>query len=165
MLTRSFLRACVYCIICLFGRPFGRPVYALFGWREIHLDRGISLSVSSICYIRSKAYLISASPKTYTDPRSFTPISLSNDLQKALEKLCMWETDEILETNPLSIQQHGFQQGKCTESTISKTVNFIEQNLDKGKQCLAVFLDIKGAFDTICLYWCVTSKWTRVCKI
>ena len=47
-------------------------------------------------------------------------------------------------------RQHGFQRGKCTESAISKTVNFIEQSLDKNKNCLAVFLDIKGAFDTIC---------------
>ena len=52
--------------------------------------------------------------------------------------------------SPLSKQQHGFQRGKCTESAISKTANFIEQTLDKDQQCLAVFLDIKGAFDTIC---------------
>ena len=86
---------------------------------------------------------------SYTDPKSFRPISLSNYLLKALEKLCVWNTDETLETNPLSIQQHGFQRGKCTDRAISKTVNFIEQSLEK-KQCLAVFLDIKGAFDTIC---------------
>ena len=64
--------------------------------------------------------------------------------------MCVWNTDETLEKKPLSIQQHGFQRGKCTDSAISKTVNFIEQNLDKDKQILAVFLDIKGAFDTIC---------------
>ena len=87
---------------------------------------------------------------SYTDPKSFRPISLSNYLLKALEKLCVWNTDEALEANPLSIQQHGFQRGKCTDSAISKTVNYIEQSLDKNKQCLAVFLDIKGAFDTIC---------------
>ena len=87
---------------------------------------------------------------TYTDPKSYRPISLSKYLLKALEKLCVWNTEEILETNPLSTQQHGFQRGKCTESAISKTTNFIEQNLDKNKHCLAVFLDIKGAFDTIC---------------
>ena len=87
---------------------------------------------------------------SYTDPKSFRPISLSNYLLKALEKLCVWNTEEALEANPLSIQQHGFQRGKCTDSAISKTVNFIEQSLDKNKQCLALFLDLKGAFDTIC---------------
>ena len=55
---------------------------------------------------------------TYTDPKAYRPISLSNYLLKALEKLCVWNTDEILETDPLSIQQHGFQRGKCTESAI-----------------------------------------------
>ena len=70
---------------------------------------------------------------SYTDPKSFRPISLSNYLLKALEKLCVWNTDEALEANPLSIQQHGFQRGKCTDSAISKTVNFIEQSLDKNK--------------------------------
>ena len=58
--------------------------------------------------------------------------------------------EEALEQHPLSIQQHGFQRGKCTESAISKTTNYLEKHTEAGQHCLAVFLDIKGAFDTIC---------------
>ena len=111
----------------------------------------IALHFTPTCWKNSTIIFIPKPGKTsYTDPKSFRLISLSNYLLKALEKLCVWNTDETLEKKPLSIQQHGFQRGKCTDSAISKTVNFIEQNLDKDKQILAVFLDIKGAFDTIC---------------
>ena len=85
-----------------------------------------------------------------SEPKSFRPISLSNYLLKALEKLCVWNVEEKLDKNPLNTHQHGFQKRKCTDSAISKTVNYLEQNIDRGNHCLAVFLDIKGAFDTIC---------------
>ena len=114
-------------------------------------DSCIALHFTPTAWKNSTIIFIPKPGKTsYTDPKSFRPISLSNYQLKALEKLCVWNTDEILTANPLSIQQHGFQRGKCTDSAISKTVTYIEQSLDKNKQCLASFLDIKGAFDTIC---------------
>ena len=87
---------------------------------------------------------------SYHEPKSFRPISLSNYLLKALEKLAVWNTEETLIAAPLHANQHGFQKGHCTETAISKTVGYIEQNLSKGNYCIAVFMDIKGAFDTIC---------------
>ena len=104
----------------------------------------IALHFTPTCWKNSTIIFIPKPGKiTYTDPKSFRPISLSNYLLKALEKLCVWNTEEIIETHPISIQQHRFQRGKCTESAISKTINFIEHSLDKDKQCLAVFLDIR----------------------
>ena len=69
---------------------------------------------------------------------------------KALEKLCVWDTDEQLIDNPVHKQQHGFRTGRCTESAISGTIYFIEQQKLNNKTCLTLFLDIKGAFDNIC---------------
>ena len=91
----------------------------------------------------------------YTLPKSFRPISLSNYLLKTLERLVCWRMDKCLLRNPIHSNQHGFSKGKCTESAISNTVNYIEKFIfkkdirDKLEHCLAVFLDISSAFDSI----------------
>ena len=45
--------------------------------------------------------------------------------------------------------QHGFRKKHSTTSATSKFVDDIALSLDKGKYTIAVFLDIKKAFDTI----------------
>ena len=87
----------------------------------------------------------------YTDPKSFRPISLSNYMLKGLERLCGWSVDQVLDASPIDSSQHGFRTGYSTESAISNTVNYIEKFLDKGEYCLGIFLDIAGAFDSICV--------------
>ena len=86
----------------------------------------------------------------YNKAKSFRPISLSNYFLKGLEKLCVWRVDIELIKKPIHCNQHGFQKGKSTETAISKTVNTIEKYLDNKQFCVGVFLDIQGAFDTIC---------------
>ena len=55
-----------------------------------------------------------------------------------------------MEDHPIHPAQHGFTKGKCTESAISKTIDYIEQQLFKPKHhCLGIFLDISSAFDSI----------------
>ena len=87
----------------------------------------------------------------YSDPRSYRPISLMTILIKAFEKLMLmrWQAT-FLKTNPLSINQHGFCKGKSTDSALSNVVEYIEHSIHVKKQyTLAVFLDIRGAFDTL----------------
>ena len=86
---------------------------------------------------------------SYTFPQSFRPISLSNYLLKGLERLVGWHMDQKLELLPVHEAQHGFRMGHSTESAISNTVNYIEKHVYNGEYCLAVFLDIQGAFDNI----------------
>ena len=49
----------------------------------------------------------------------------------------------------LSPYQHGFRKGYSKNSASSKFIDNIAMGLDIGKYSLAVFLDIKKAFDTI----------------
>ena len=85
----------------------------------------------------------------YTAPKSFRPISLSNYFLKAFERLVCWNMDKSLQLYPIHDRQHGFMTGRSTESAISVTTNYIEMHLAHKQYCLAVFLDISAAFDSI----------------
>lgn len=54
-----------------------------------------------------------------------------------------------MEDFPIHPLQHGFTKGKSTESAISNTTDYIEQNLYEKHHCLGLFLDISSAFDSI----------------
>ena len=86
---------------------------------------------------------------TYDIPKSYRPISLSNFVLKALERLVVWKMDDDLKECPIHPLQHGFTKGKSTESAISNTTDFIEQQLFEKQHCLGLFLDISSAFDSI----------------
>ena len=86
---------------------------------------------------------------SYDNPKSFRPISLSNYLLKGLERLAVWRMDIKISTNPVHTRQHGFRSDRSTETAISELTDYIEMHLLKKRQCLGVFLDIKGAFDNI----------------
>ena len=86
---------------------------------------------------------------SYDIPKSYRPISLSNYLLKTLERLVVWRMDEDMEDHPIHQSQHGFTKGKCTESAISNTADYIEQFLFEKQHCLGLFLDISSAFDSI----------------
>ena len=86
---------------------------------------------------------------SYTIPKAWRPISLTNYPIKALEKMCVKYTDEKIKTQPLHTNQHGFRQDRSTETAISEVANYIKQNIYYNKHVLATFLDIQAAFDTI----------------
>ena len=85
----------------------------------------------------------------YKKFKAWRPISLSNYLVKALEKLITWEVDRVLENNPLNKNQHGFRRDKNTETAISSNTDNIEKHIMYGKPVIGVFLNIQAAFDTI----------------
>ena len=64
-------------------------------------------------------YIPKPGKTTYDQPSSFRPISLSNYLLKALERLCVWRMDFHLTKHPIHAQQHGFRSDRSTESAIS----------------------------------------------
>ena len=86
---------------------------------------------------------------TYDAAKSWRPISLTNYLLKTLEKICSWHMDEMLETYPVHIRQHGFRSDRNTETSLSDVANYIEKFIYNGQHVIGVFLDIQAAFDTI----------------
>ena len=86
---------------------------------------------------------------SYQTAKAWRPISLTNYLLKALEKLCCWHMDEKIELNPIHTRQHGFRTDRNTDISISNVVNYIECHIHREQHVLAVFLDIQAAFDTI----------------
>ena len=120
------------------------------GTLETIYKSAIHLGYTPKAWKRTKVIFISKPGKdTYTKPKSFRPISLSNYLLKGLERLVGWRMDRALQMCPLHHKQHGFQSGKSTESAISNTVNYIEKHVMNKQHCVGVFLDISAAFDLI----------------
>ena len=110
----------------------------------------ISLSFTPTEWRKAKVIFIpKPGKKDYTIYSSFRPISLSNYLLKGLERLTVWRVDQALIEFPLHDSQHGFRCDRSTETAISSVANEIERNIFKRKHVLAVFLDIKSAFDSI----------------
>jgi hypothetical protein len=110
----------------------------------------LALSYTPCSWLTSRVVFIPKPGKErYTEPKSFRPISLSNYILKGLERVVGWHADAMLDLEPVHTAQHGFTKGRSTESAISNTVNYIEKHIYAGDYCLAVFLDIQGAFDNI----------------
>lgn len=81
---------------------------------------------------------------------NYRPISILPTLSKILERLLNNRLVSYLESmSILSPNQFGFRSGKSTADAVSQLTNFIATNLDKGKKCLGIFLDLAKAFDTV----------------
>ena len=85
---------------------------------------------------------------SYQIPNDNRPISQTN-LLKGLDKLVVQEVNSTLESNPISDHQQGFWRCRSTKTTISSTINYMEKFYKNDKHCIAVFLDIAAAFNTI----------------
>ena len=68
-----------------------------------------------------------------------------------MERLVYWSLlSTSLKANPLNDRQHGFRKGRSTDTALSMMVGRIEKALrKKGGAAIAVFLDIRGAFDNV----------------
>ena len=86
-------------------------------------------------------------PKT---PSELRPISLLPIIGKIMEKIIHNQLKKYLEeNNMLTAQQHGFRKNHSTQSACAKFIDDIMLHLDGGDRTVAVFLDIKKAFDTL----------------
>lgn len=81
---------------------------------------------------------------------NYRPISLISNIAKIFEKCLKDRIMDYLESfNLLSSNQYGFRNGKNTELAIYDLVSSINESLDRSEKCLAVFLDLAKAFDTV----------------
>jgi hypothetical protein len=85
-----------------------------------------------------------------SDPNNYRPISVLTSISKILEKLINNRLVQYLNKfNLLSNSQFGFRKGKSTEDAILNLTTLISKEVENGKKCLATFLDLKKAFDTV----------------
>ena len=85
---------------------------------------------------------------SYKDVKSFRPISVLNTLGKIFEKIIhdrlAWLADK---DKWFGENQHGFREGKSTETAMHSLAHIIENNFKNKILTTVLFLDISGAFD------------------
>lgn len=87
---------------------------------------------------------------TKTSIENYRPISLLSVLSKIIEKIVKNRLVSHLECHKiLSPNQFGFRKNLSTESAILDLTENITNSLDEGDSCLAIFLDLAKAFDTV----------------
>lgn len=81
---------------------------------------------------------------------NYRPISTISNFAKLFEKCLKERLAGFLDKNGLlSENQFGFSPGLSTADAMHKLIEHVRSKLDSGKRCLAVFLDLAKAFDTV----------------
>ncbi len=83
-------------------------------------------------------------------PDNYRPISLLNNFSKILEKIMANRLSNFLEfNNILSETQFGFRKGHSTIHPMILFNNFITDSFNNKQHAIAIFCDLKKAFDTV----------------
>jgi hypothetical protein len=81
---------------------------------------------------------------------NYRPISLLSNVSKIIEKAIKGRMDDYLDSlDVLSPRQYGFRTKMGTQDAIGFLTESIVTALDEGDKCLAIFLDLAKAFDTV----------------
>ena len=84
------------------------------------------------------------------NPTNYRPISILPTLSKILERAIRSQLYEYLNSNNLlSNMQFGLRRKRSTVSALTNFTDEILHNMEKGKFCRAVFLDLRKAFNTV----------------
>ncbi|MFN9952520.1 MAG: RNA-directed DNA polymerase, partial [bacterium] len=79
---------------------------------------------------------------------NYRPISLLSSVSKILEKIVANKlVTHLLSNDLLYPHQYGFLPKRSAEQNLLQIMNYVAQALDEGNFCIAVFLDLKKAFD------------------
>lgn len=85
------------------------------------------------------------------DIDNFRPISLLPTLNKVVEKIMAVQLTEHLESSGiLSDSQSGFRKGRSCEQAAANFLKDVSECLDGNSSCVAIYLDLRKAFDTVC---------------
>lgn len=97
-----------------------------------------------------KVIAIQKPGKPASDHNSYRPIAMISCIRKLLEKMILRRLDQwVEENNLLSATQFGFRRGKGTTDCLALLSSDIQIAFAQKKQMASVFLDIKGAFDSV----------------
>lgn len=96
---------------------------------------------------------IIAIPKPHKDPTeatSYRPISLLPTMSKLFEKLIFNRLEPIITSrNLIPNHQFGFRRKHSTIEQVHRVTNKISSEIDKKNFCVAVYLDVAKAFDSV----------------
>lgn len=85
-----------------------------------------------------------------TDIDNYRPITILPTILRVLQKCVYSQTIFYLEQNKLLLnQQFGFRKNHSTELAATLFLDNIRKEMELGKLCGAVFVDLRKAFDTI----------------
>ena len=85
-----------------------------------------------------------------TNASNYRPISILPTLSKILEKAVHTQLYQFLVANKLlSGKQFGFRKGLSTISALTSFADKVHLNMEQGRLCAAVFLDLTKSFDTV----------------
>ena len=88
--------------------------------------------------------------KLPSDPGSYRPISLTSCASKLVERMVNGRIRAFLESNHiLSPYQNGFRTGRSTSDNLVHLIDSIQRGFQTKSTTLAVFLDLKNAFDKV----------------
>jgi len=134
--------------------PDGIPSEVIKNLNEDNLER--LLAVYNSCWEKGEfpqewkhARLViirKAGERDWSDPTSYRPISLLSVLGKTYERLVVNRIEPIL-GEKLSPNQYGFVSGKSAEDAIQALMNWCDNVT--APYAVALFADIKGAFDRV----------------
>lgn len=81
---------------------------------------------------------------------NYRPISMLSVISKILEKVVFNRMKNFLSAyNILNMAQHGFREGRSTQTAILGFLKSLYENLDNNKKCLGLFMDLSKAFDLV----------------
>ena len=81
---------------------------------------------------------------------NYRPISLLSSFSKIIEKIVSIRLTSFLDSNKLiSNSQYGFRKKHSTVHPLLHFVNHVSAALDKKEHTLAIFCDLRKAFDTV----------------
>ena len=86
-----------------------------------------------------------------SDPGNYRPVSLTNVIGKTMERVVKEALTRYIETNNrLSDSQHGFRNGRSTQTNMIEYLNVTTKWLDEGKNFDVLYFDFSKAFDKVC---------------
>ena len=84
------------------------------------------------------------------DPNNYRPVSILCSLSKVLEKIVLDQINEFVTKNDIIYElQSGFRKSHSTETCLMYLTDLIRNEVDTGKFCGMVLLDLQKAFDTV----------------
>lgn len=84
------------------------------------------------------------------DPGNYRPISILSSISKIMEKIVYEQVTKYLEENRLIYEfQSGFRSSHSTDTCLLYLTDRIKHEVDSGKYCGMVMLDLQKAFDTV----------------
>lgn len=73
-----------------------------------------------------------------------------NKIYKIFEKIILNRLEDFLESkNVRDIEQYGYKKSLGTDDAVLKLCHDVSCYLDSGEYCMAIFMDLSSAFDTL----------------